>query len=293
MQVSSFELVAGLAGLVSLGFNLFQLYRERVLRATASAESKLHIATLTSISKGLTEARSALAEQSHKGATSDAVEAIATRSLDSQRVQIEGLLTGYYDTIFIPTPRDSRDSNDLSREAGRRGPELITGVGAITAVMISAVESADDYIFVVGGRSRNDAYLAAVRQRVLRGDVRYVRILTGDHIRHPLCSHLDELWGQIELGYLPEDKYGGILATHDTVIIALQSSTVGSLDKGLRIHCPRVAADYRLHVLELIASSMPVKEPDYFRNLCTACRVVPKEKEAPISSVQPIDHASG
>lgn len=96
MQIDLFEFVVGLAGLVSLGFNFFQLYRERVLRGTASEERKLHVSTLTAIGKGLTEARTALAELHHKGAPSDALEATAARSLDAQRVQIAELLSNYY-----------------------------------------------------------------------------------------------------------------------------------------------------------------------------------------------------
>jgi hypothetical protein len=261
---------------VSLGFNVFQLYRERLLRSAALGERKLHIATLTAIWKGLTESRTALAELHHRGAPADALEAIAARSLDSQRTQIAELLASYYGTTLqLPAGVAAHPPDDDGHDS-----ELISGVEAITAAMVNAVEQAEHYIFAVGGRSRNNTYLTAVKQRVQRGDIRYVRTLTGDHIRHPLCIHLDELWGTVELGHLPEDKYGGILATHDTVMVALQSSTVGSLDKGLLIRSARIAADYRLHALELYSSSTRVEDRSFFKNLCTTCRLSNPQADA-------------
>jgi hypothetical protein len=71
--------------------------------------------------------------------------------------------------------------------------ELIDGTEEITDAMIKAVQGAQKYIYTVGGKSRNDLYLDSLRTRVSRGDIRYVRIITGDHIRHQLCKHLQKL----------------------------------------------------------------------------------------------------
>ena len=96
MQISLFELLAGLAGFVSVAFNFFQLYRERILRNRASADRQLHVTTLSGIWKGLTDARAALADLHHKGASADALESAVARSLESYRVQVGELLDGYY-----------------------------------------------------------------------------------------------------------------------------------------------------------------------------------------------------
>jgi hypothetical protein len=280
MQITTFDLVMGLAGLISLGFNLFQLYQDRIKSQKLEDQRRLHEATLRGIWQNLTQGASSLLQLEHKGADAATIATNMARVVDSQRIQIAELLEGYYG-VKVGT----RDSFDALFNTSGKGPsdgsiELIDGVEAITSAMLNAVENAEKYVFTIGGRSRNDPYLNALKQRVHRGDVRYIRIITGDHIRHPLCQHIRDMQDQIEFGYLPEDKYGGVLVTQETVILALQSSRVPSLDKGLRIQNERIASDYRLYVLELLSSSNRAVDTELVQSLCTTCR----QKRSNISS---------
>jgi CO dehydrogenase/acetyl-CoA synthase epsilon subunit len=158
-------------------------------------------------------------------------------------------------------------------EKQKRSINIIEGEENATSVMIDSVEKAERYIFCVGGRSRNQAYLDALSQRVKQGDIRYIRIITGDHIRHQLCEHIRSIFQNIELGYLKEDKYGGIIATHDTVILALYSSRVPNLEKTLKINDEQIASDYRAYIQDLLNASEKPLDMNFILSLCTACRV--------------------
>lgn len=279
MQINAFELIVGLAGLISLGFNFFQLYRDRIKTKELDDQRKLHQTTLMSIWRVLTEGARSLSQLEHKGSDAATIASNMARVVDSQRIQIKEFLERYYglkvnledspETILTP-----------SEELLSGGTvELIEGVEAITDTMIKTVEYAEKYIFTLGGRSRNDAYLEVLKQRVGRGDIRYVRVITGDHIRHPLCTHIRDIINRVELGYLKEDKYGGIIATDKTVIIALYSSRVATLDKALRIENDRIASDYRLYILGLLKSSTTIIDASLIQTLCTTCR-----KNHPVAS---------
>jgi hypothetical protein len=270
MTLSTFDLVVGLAGLASLGFNVLQLYQDRVRRTAARDQRALHTATLEGIALSLEDTQILLNDLQRKGAPSDAIERAAAAALTTQRHQIRQLLSRYYEPSALPRAAHATTASLGSVPVDQVA--VVSGMDAITDAMVMAVEQADNYIIVVGGRSRNDRNLDAVARRVARGDVRYVRTLTGDHIRHPLCLHLDALAGKVELAHLTEDKYGGILVTSETVVVALQSSRVGALDKGLVVKDQKLAADYRTHALELYHSATTVPNADYYRQLCTTCR---------------------
>ena len=132
---------------------------------------------------------------------------------------------------------------------------LIEGHNEITSTMIRIVQQAETYIYTIGGRSRNDAYLSEMTRRVQMGDTRYIRVLTGDHIRHSLCDHLHAVLDYVELGYYKEDRFGGVLVTHDTTFIALPSPSETILDKALVLRSERVASDYRAYVTELLGGT--------------------------------------
>lgn len=268
MQLTVVEVAGLLLGAASVGFNLFQLYRERVQRIAYSNQRRGQEATLTAIWRALEGGGTFLSDLEHKGADGRTVGAAARALIDSQLVHIRQVLEKEFATSPTGEPGRSKGDDRVDRSV----VALINGVDAVTSAMVGAVEKAERYIFVVGGRSRNDAYLNALKQRANRGDIRYVRVLTGDHIRHPLCVHLHDIWGSVELSYLSEDKYGGILVTDTEVILALQSSQVGALDKGLTILDERTAADYRVHVLDLLKSAKEVPNLGFIRSLCKSCR---------------------
>ena len=182
------------------------------------------------------------------------------------------ILNAVYGKGFRSLQDDEEHSSCLAPDYSSTPPELIDGAEEISISMIAEVQRAKTYIFTIGGRSRNEPYLDAIKQRVLRGDIRYIRVITGDHIRHLLCRHLHEMADHIEFGYLAEEKYGAVMVTHDTTFLALPSPNVSILDRALKIKSEAVAADYRAYVAELLGSSKSEIDWGFIKKLCTTCR---------------------
>lgn len=271
MQLSIYEMLVGVVAAVSVGVNLFQLYRNKVNRQMLTNElaneRRWHETILRSLWETMSELGSALGQLKRIGADGTVVVDRVGGAVNAQRIEIEEFLQNYYGVDIGQLA--SRLTQD---RVGEESLELIRGKEDITNAMIDAAEKAEGYIFCVGGRSRNKRYLAAVSKRVLGGNVRYIRVITGDHIRHELHEHIGELFDHFELGYLSEDKYGGITVTHNTVILALYSSKVAFLDKGLKIVGEQIAGECREYVLELLVASNQPVELEFIRKLCTECK---------------------
>jgi hypothetical protein len=176
-------------------------------------------------------------------------------------------LNKVYGKEFLSHRRTSPSVN----HSGERAIELIQGADQISIGMIAAVQSAKTYIFATGGQSRNEVYLDALTQRVKRHDVRYIRVITGNHIRHALCKHIQELGELAELGYVQAEKFGGVLVTDDTTILALPSANVSILDRVLKVTDEFVAADYRAYIAEVFGMSQKI-DMTFVKGLCTTCR---------------------
>ena len=130
------------------------------------------------------------------------------------------------------------------------------------------------YLYIVGGRSRSTEYLQKIVQRVSGGTVKYVRIITGDHIRRPLYDHLVALEAlrevdrplEVEIGYLPEDKYAQVTVSPTQVFVALPSMKT-QLSGGILIRSPRVASDLREYVVSLLERSDRSKPLPFYESL--------------------------
>ena len=153
---------------------------------------------------------------------------------------------------------------------------LIDGREDIGEVLVDMIGDAERYLFAVGGRSRDPRVLTALEQRVLRGDIQYVRLITGNHIRHQLCHHLRLLMRDaaetIKLGYLREEHYGSFLVTHDAAVVALPGSKVSFLDLGLRIAGTTIAAALRDRTLQHLGNSDQLITAERVRQMCKTCR---------------------
>lgn len=253
-------------GVISVGFNLFQLYQGHLLKQKLRDEQRRYKTSLLGIWNTIAVNIREITALGHRGESSQSIASTATGLMLSHRASLTELLRGEFGDQAI------KDDPLKVLRSEFTGAEVIDGEQALTMAMIEAVEKAEKYIYTIGGRSRNQTYLDALKRRVVVGDVKYVRIVTGDHIRHPLCVHLRELREKMEVGYLAEDKYGGVLSTHDTVIIALQSSNVSSLDKGLRIRDPSLSVEYRSYIADLLATSTRSLTDSFFKSLCKECR---------------------
>lgn len=204
----------------------------------------------------------------------------STGAFENKVWNLGGAIVGFLAVVFVlnrvygrgfQAPQGYEERSSGATLDHRSSTELIEGSDEITVSMIAEVQRAETYIFTIGGRSRNEAYLEAVKQRVLRGNIRYVRVITGDHIRHLLCEHLHALGKHVELGYMAEEKYGNVMVTHDSTFLALPSPNVPILNRALKIKSEAIAADYRAYVAELLGSSKKKIDSDFIRKLCTTC----------------------
>jgi len=187
---------------------------------------------------------------------------------------IVGFLVSVYMLNKVYGKVSPSDAGASPLEAHERSISIIQDADQITTQMVAAVQKAKQYIYAIGGQSRNKAYLDALTKRVKRQDVRYIRVVTGDHIRHPLCKHLQDLQDLVEIGYQREQKFGGILVTDEVTIMALPSPDVSILDRALIIKDPSMAADYRAYVAEVFGGAGNI-DIEFVRNLCETCRQSP------------------
>lgn len=274
MEITIFDLIIGLIAIISLAFNFFQLYKNKIDRQRIDDQRRLHETILMGLFENMNEGARSLEDLKRKGANGSTISESIIRIINAQRIEVGGFLKCYYEKEIIPESSSSEIISSMKEKAAssKRTIDLIEGAESITSAMIEVVEKAERYIFCVGGRSRNDAYLNALHKRVLRKDVRHIRVITGDHIRHPLCENICNIFQHAELGYLKEDKYGGILVTHDTIILALYSSRVPNLDKALIIEDEHTASDYRAYIQDLLNSSEKPLDENFVLSLCTNCR---------------------
>ena len=183
-------------------------------------------------------------------------------------------LNRVYGKGFLKAEKDTTNAIQQNESNTDASAILIEGKDEINNAMIQIVLKAKTYLYTIGGRSRNETYLNALKKKIMQTDIHYIRIITGDHIRHSLCNHLQDLLERANLGYYEEDRFGNVLVTHDTTFIALPSPEVSILDKGLVIYGSRIAADYRSFITELLGGSPKdlIIDSNFIKKLCRECR---------------------
>jgi hypothetical protein len=273
MQITTFDLIMGLVAVISLGFNFFQLYKERIAKQKFNAERLVHKTILSTLWQSMQDGVSSLDKLRRKGTDTSLVVDTFVRFINLQRIEVGEFLKKYYDVELEKEASPLNLVKDHEFLIGTREMkiDLIEGIDAITDTMIKIIEQSERFIFCVGGRARNQEYLEKLSERVCRGNIRYIRIITGDHIRHQLCEHLSNVLDHAELGYLEEDKYGGIIATDESVFLALYSSRISSLDKALLIKDDKVASDYRSYVQDILSTSKRDVDINLIQSLCKSC----------------------
>ena len=68
MEVTLFDLVVGVIAIVSLVFNFFQLYKDKINRQKLSDERRLHETILTGLWQNMNEGAKSLEQLKRKGA---------------------------------------------------------------------------------------------------------------------------------------------------------------------------------------------------------------------------------
>lgn len=273
MEITIFDLIIGLIAIISLAFNFFQFYKEKINRKKIDDQRRLHETILLSLFNNMNEGSKSLEDLRRKGANESTISESIIRIINALRIEAGEFLKSYYEKEFNT---ESSSSKVLSQRKGKASGstenlELIEEAESITMAMREVVERAERYIFCVGGQSREDPYLNALSQRVLKGDVRHIRVITGKNIKPSLYENMCKIFQHAELGYLKDDKYGGFLVTHDTVVSALYSSTVPTLEKALIIKDENTASDFRAYIQDLLNSSKKPLDKDFILSLCDDC----------------------
>jgi len=155
------------------------------------------------------------------------------------------------------------------------GFEYVTGQKFVQRTLTDAINETQDFIFATGGRAKDVDYLESLTQKVLGGSVRYYRVILGDHIHHPLHTHLQKLIEKksdsVYVGHLPSEKYGNMLVTDQEVILYLPSPSFGGLDTVLRIRNLDLARKYQLYLMQAYGDSKKIDTETEFRELCRDC----------------------
>jgi len=262
--VEPFDYLSFLIALAGFGFALYQVIQES--KAT-ELQHRLLSTLLESADANITRAIDFSIRQDPKKHIDDLLVGI----LRQERVHIAGLLRTHH-KIDLPLQLAGHDTDHTA-------VELIDGADPVRAALKETTRQAKDFIFIIGGRSRDKDYLDCLIARLRRGDLQHRRVVTGDHIRVQLFDHLVGLSDlkngnenlQFEISYLPEDKYGAFTVTRDEVFWALPSSTATQLTAGVRIRSARIASDFRAHVVALCSGEKEKKDLAFFRSICKDC----------------------
>jgi hypothetical protein len=129
-------------------------------------------------------------------------------------------------------------------------------IDEVNKVMIDTINNASKYILIIGGRTRVNEYVQALDSKINSG-IKYIRLITGDHIRELLFEHINKWIGKdnIEIKYLgAEDKYGGLLVTNGKVFIALKTNDT-HLGYGILINNQSISEEYRSYIEGLSTSA--------------------------------------
>ena len=154
--------------------------------------------------------------------------------------------------------------------------ELITGEDFVKKTLTETINEAKDVIFTTGGRAGDVDYLNALTLKVLNEDVKYYRVILGDHIHHTFHEHITKLIDRktpsVYVGYQLREKYGNILVTNDKVILYLPSPSLKGLDMVLKIADPDLAKKYQLYVMQIYADSKKITNSEDLDKLCIHCK---------------------
>lgn len=260
--IKAFDYLSFLTGLAGFVFSLYQVVQEAAAKET---QRKLLASLVASTEGNIARLHDFSLKQDPGKNVSDLLLGI----LAQERDHLVGLLRTHH-TEDAEAP--------VSASGVQLAPaiELIDGQDKVRATLSQVTNDATDYIYVVGGRSRDREYIRCLNNRLSRGDLEYLRVVTGDHIREPLLEHLCRLAElkkaddnfRYRVSYLEEDKYGSFTVTRDTVFWALPSSTATQLTTGVLIRSAKVASDFRAHVIALSSGERGKKDLAFYELIC-------------------------
>lgn len=260
--IEPFDYFSFLTALAAFGFSLYQVVQESTAK---DAQRRILLSLLESANANIARVHQFSLRQDPSKNVSELLVGV----LQQEQVHIAGLLKSLHKTEASVVDTEPAISHEAVIE-------LFDGHDEVRAALKDLTNQAKDFIYIVGGRSRDKEYLDCLLTRLRRGDLEHMRVVTGNHIRAPLYNHLVALEGlrtadesfRVQICYLEEDKYGSFTVTRDSVFWALPSSTETELTSGVRINSAKIASDLRAHVVALSAGQREPKDIEFFRTIC-------------------------
>ena len=155
------------------------------------------------------------------------------------------------------------------------GFEYITGEKFVERTLTEAIYETEELIFATGGRAKGSEYLEALTEKILRGTIKYYRVILGNHIHHSLHEHLhlliDKKNESVKVGHISSEKYGNMLVTDREVILYLPSPGFGGLEAVMRIKDPDLARKYQIYIMQIYGESTKITTDANLKELCRDC----------------------
>lgn len=156
------------------------------------------------------------------------------------------------------------------------GYEFISGEDSVKKNLVETIQKTEEFIFTTGGRAREVNYLNCLNRKVLNENVKYYRIILGDHIHHDFHEHLREVVNKkpssVYIGHEMKEKYGNMLITDEEIILYLPSRTFKGMDTVLKIADSDLARKYQLYIMQIYSESKKITEDMELKELCIKCR---------------------
>lgn len=156
------------------------------------------------------------------------------------------------------------------------GYKFISGEDFVKRNLIEAISNTKEFVFATGGRAQEVDYLQCLTQKILEENVKYYRVILGDHIHHSFHEHLQEIISRkpdsVFIGHHLEEKYGNMLITDEDIILYLPSASFKGLDTALKIDDVKLAKKYQLHVMQIYSEARKITLETELRELCSQCR---------------------
>jgi hypothetical protein len=135
------------------------------------------------------------------------------------------------------------------------------------------VDDTKDYIFALGGKSSAKEYVNKITSKVEKGNIRYKRILTGDHITHELHKHLSDLFSKkssFEVVWIESEKYGYFTVSENRVIFAFPSPLAKAFS-GIVFIDKNNSIQYMVHFMEIFSKGIKLETNKEVELLCEKC----------------------
>lgn len=153
--------------------------------------------------------------------------------------------------------------------------EFIDDEARIELEMVRAVNEAEDFIAVTGGKARLERYLQAIQRRVEDDSIPYCRVFLGREITHELCEHSRSLLAYsllVSIGLQHQIDLGYIFATEKLVIIFLPHPHTKAFRTCMKVPDPKIAQMYKEYIHMLYARGEKIETENQVKELCEQCR---------------------